>query len=70
MRSLAEKGIGTQVHYIPVPRHPYYQDLGYKPEDYPETENYYNEALTIPIYYGLTQDQINGVVSSLNEVLA
>jgi perosamine synthetase len=69
MRLLSSKDIGSQVHYIPVTRHPYYNELGFKPSNYPESEKYYRQALTIPLYYGLSNDEIVDVVKSLKEVL-
>lgn len=69
MRLLAEKGVGTQVHYIPVTRHPYYNELGYDPSHYPESEKYYRQALTIPLYYGLTNAEVEEVVMCLKDVL-
>jgi len=70
MKQIANRGIGSQVHYIPVPMHPYYEKRGFQLKDYPETENYYNEALTIPIHYGLTDDQICRVIDALQEVIS
>ncbi len=69
MRQLFDKGIGTQVHYIPVTRQPYYNNLGYKSQDYQNSEEYYSEALTIPVYYELSNKQVEKVVQSLKEVL-
>ena len=69
MRLLSAKGIGTQVHYIPVTRHPYYNSLGYEPAQYPETEEYYRQALTLPLYYGLTNEEVEEVVASLKDAL-
>ncbi len=70
MRELLDKGIGTQVHYIPVTRQPYYNKLGYKAQDYPNSEKYYSEGLTIPIYYEISNQQVEHVVQSLKEVLS
>ncbi len=70
MRQLLEKGIGTQVHYIPVTKQPYYNNLGYKSQDYPNSEEYYSEALTIPVYYELSDKQVELVVQCLKEVLS
>jgi dTDP-4-amino-4,6-dideoxygalactose transaminase len=69
MRQLSAKGIGTQVHYIPVTRHPYYNKLGYDPSHYPESDKYYRQALTIPLYYGLTNPEVEDVVKRLKDVL-
>ena len=70
MRELSVNGIGTQVHYIPVTRQPYYVELGFIPEDYPEVEKYYSQALTIPIFYGLESGQIEDIVKHLKAVVS
>lgn len=69
MKQLASRGVGSQVHYIPIPMHPYYEGLGYRMQDYPESNKYYDEALTLPIYYGLTDEQVSMVVDSLQEIV-
>lgn len=69
MKRLYEKGIGTQVHYIPVPMQPYYEKLGYNMDDYPVTEKYYNKALSIPLYYQLSEVEQNMVVDELKSFL-
>jgi UDP-4-amino-4,6-dideoxy-N-acetyl-beta-L-altrosamine transaminase len=58
-------GIGVNLHYIPVYRHPYYQGIGFKLEDFPEAERYYAEAITLPIYPGLSLEQQGEVVRRL-----
>lgn len=50
MNELREKGIITQVHYIPIPLHPYYKELGYDVHDLPNAMNFYHQVLSIPIY--------------------
>lgn len=69
MRSLKERGIGTQVHYIPIPLHPYYQKLGFGVENLPEAMSYYYEALTIPLYPSLKQSQQRKVIVELSNLL-
>jgi dTDP-4-amino-4,6-dideoxygalactose transaminase len=69
MQDLKSRQIGTQVHYIPVPAQPYYRGLGFKPEDYPNAQCYYREALTIPLFYALTDDEQQYVVASLKDFL-
>ena len=68
MKSLKERGIGTQVHYIPIPLHPYYQKLGFGVESLPEALSYYHEALTIPLYPSLKQSQQRKVLMELNDL--
>ncbi len=65
---LRERGIGTQVHYIPVYRHPYYSYLGYNPEEYPNAEAYYRSCLSIPIFPALTNSEIEKVINVINRI--
>jgi len=67
--SLRERGIGVNLHYIPVHTQPYYRQFGFKPGDYPEAEKYYAEALSIPMHPTLTDDDRAQVVDALREVL-
>ncbi len=67
--SLRTAGIGVNLHYIPVYRQPYYARLGFKPSDFPQAENYYAEAISLPMYPGLTEKQQGQVVAALKEVL-
>lgn len=69
MQQLAAQGIGSQVHYIPVPFHPYYESLGFQMSDYPEASKYYQEALSIPVYFSMTDEDQKKVISSLREVI-
>lgn len=62
--------IGVNVHYIPVHLQPYYQRLGFKPGDFPEAENYYKEAISLPLYSGLTSADQRTVIDSLKVALA
>ena len=66
---MQEKGIGVNVHYIPVHTHPYYQALGFRWGDFPKAENFYKLALTLPLYPSLTELQQEHIVQSLREVL-
>ena len=65
MNKLKENNIGSQVHYIPIYRQPYYQKLNFQKKHYPETEKYYSEILSIPLYPSLTNNEIKKVVSNL-----
>jgi len=69
MQKLAEQGVGSQVHYIPVVNQPYYQNIGYGIEQYPSTSQYYKNTLSIPLYYGLSNAEQELVVSSIKELL-
>lgn len=63
--SLRNQGIGVNLHYIPVHTQPYYQRMGFKPGDYPEAERYYAEAISLPIYPAMTEEQQNQVIAAL-----
>ena len=69
MKKLREYGIGSQVHYIPVPSQPYYRQLGFSPEDYPKAQMYYEQALSIPLFFDLSDDQQNQVIQAIKEVV-
>jgi len=62
---LRVNGIGVNLHYIPVYHHPYYARQGFKATDFPEAERYYSEAISLPLFPALTQDQQLEVVRLL-----
>lgn len=66
---LRSAGIGVNLHYIPVHLHPFYQSLGFKYGDYPESERYYSEAISLPIYPNLLEKDQNTVVQILKSLL-
>lgn len=66
---LRQKGIGVQIHYIPVHTQPYYQKLGFKLGQFPKAESYYQEALSLPIHYDLNNEEQDYIVQALKEVL-
>jgi perosamine synthetase len=70
MKTLQSRGIGTQVHYIPIPLHPYYKKLGYNTDRIPEAMSYYNEGLSLPLYPKLDKSQRKKVVRVLSQLLS
>lgn len=70
MHKLRDRGIGTQVHYIPIPYQPYYQHrYGLDINDFPGAGHYYRQALSIPIFPQMTDEDCRYVVDSLKECL-
>lgn len=69
MRALRERGIGTQVHYIPVPIQPYYTHLGFGRDTCPQAMDYYREALSIPLFYDLSNEQQADVIAALKDLV-
>jgi UDP-4-amino-4,6-dideoxy-N-acetyl-beta-L-altrosamine transaminase len=68
--SLRAAGIGVNVHYIPVHTQPYYRALGFKDGDFPEAERYYAEAVSLPMYSGLSDAQQDRIVAALVKAVA
>jgi len=66
---LKEMDVGTQVHYIPIPLHPYYSRQGYDLVKLPHTLEYYEQALSIPIFPNLRRSQQKKVVEALHKVV-
>lgn len=67
--SLRQQGVGVNLHYIPVHTQPHYQRMGFKTGDYPESEQYYAEAISLPMYPGLSDSQQDQVVAALTKAL-
>lgn len=65
--AMRKAGIGVNLHYIPVYRHPYYQKLGFEPGGWPEAERYYAEAISLPMFPALTESQQDRVVEALKQ---
>ena len=62
---LREQNIGVNLHYIPVHTQPYYQNMGFKQGNFPQAERYYSEAISLPMYQGLTDQQQDQVIQAL-----
>jgi dTDP-4-amino-4,6-dideoxygalactose transaminase len=62
-------GVSLNVHYIPVHLQPYYRRLGFKESDFPHAEQYYKQAATLPIYFGMTDNDQDRVVDSFKRAL-
>jgi perosamine synthetase len=69
MAELRQRGIGTQVHYIPLYCQPFHQTLG-RPQDFPGAESYYRGCLSLPLHAALTDADADQVVSAVREVVA
>lgn len=70
VEKMAERGIGTSVHFIPLHLHPYWRDrYGFKPEDFPVALDCYQRAVSLPIYTKMTDDDVDRVIQAVREVL-
>jgi dTDP-4-amino-4,6-dideoxygalactose transaminase len=63
--NLREHGIGVNLHYIPIYTQPYYSKMGFIPDDFPQSERYYQEAISLPMYPALSHEQQDEIVEKL-----
>jgi perosamine synthetase len=70
-QALRAENIGVNVHYIPVHLHPYYRDrFGYKPGDYPVAESAYERLISLPMFHGMTDNDVDDVLCALEKVMS
>lgn len=68
-QGMRDAGILVNLHYIPVHTQPYYQALGFKQGDFPQAEQYYKEAISLPMFPTMTEAQQDEVVAVLKELV-
>lgn len=68
--AMRQRGIGVNLHYIPVHTQPHYRRFGFRDEDFPNAMRYYAEAISLPMYATLSETQQDVVVKALQESLA
>lgn len=69
MEELRQRGIGTSVHFIPLHLHPYYQRTwGYRPGEFPVAEDYFDRCISLPIYPGMTDEDLHRVIEALHDI--
>ena len=66
---LRKAGVGVNVHYIPVYHHPYYQRNGYGDIHCREAEKFYDRAISLPIFPGLTREQQEYVIEQVLKIV-
>lgn len=66
---MVSRGIGVNVHYIPIHLQPYYRRLGFSPGDFPVAESFYQKMLTLPLFPELSADEQEQVIHALTESL-
>lgn len=74
IQKIFDRDVSVNVHYIPVPRMSFYRGLGYDIADYPVTYDNFSREISLPVFYGLTDEQAetvtSAVIASVEEVLA
>ena len=68
--ALREQGVGVNLHYIPIHTQPYYREMGFSSGDFPEAERYYREAISLPIFPGLSETDLDKVVDALKVAIS
>ena len=66
---LKKKGVTTSFHYIPIYRHPYYNQYKFSKKNFKVSEKYYEDGLSIPLYFGLNQKIQNKVINIINNTI-
>jgi perosamine synthetase len=70
-RALRAENIGVNVHYIPVHLHPYYRDqFGYRGGEYPVAEAAYDQLISLPMFHGMSDEDVEDVIAAVSKVLA
>lgn len=70
-RALRAEGLGVNVHYIPVHLHPYYRErFGYRGGEFPVAEGAYAQLISLPMFHGMTDQDVEDVCSAVNKVMA
>lgn len=67
--SLRESGIGVNLHYIPLHTQPHYQRMGFKTGDFPQSESYYTEAISLPMFQTMSEAQQDHVIATLYKTI-
>jgi perosamine synthetase len=71
IRRLNQAGVGTSVHYTPLHRHPLYRDrFGYRPQDLPVANSVYERIISLPIYPGLSDEDLQYVIDAVKDIVA
>ena len=69
--ALRAENIGVNVHYIPVHRHPYYRErFGYRGGEYPVAEDAYDRLISLPMFHGMTDEDVDDVIRAVNKVVS
>jgi UDP-4-amino-4,6-dideoxy-N-acetyl-beta-L-altrosamine transaminase len=67
--SLREKGIGVNLHYIPIYSQPYYQNFGFDKKEFPNAEKYYENAISLPLFPTMDDEIQNRVIEAIKQVI-
>lgn len=66
---ISESQVAVNVHYIPIPMLTFYKNKGYKMEDYPNAYNHFKGEITLPVFYNLTDEQVQTVIQTVKNAV-
>ena len=66
---LRNKGIGVNIHYIPIHFQPYFKKMGFKKGMFPMSEKYFDSAISLPIHPGITRNHLIKIVKTIKSIL-
>jgi perosamine synthetase len=70
LKALRAENIGVNIHYVPVHLHPYYRErFGYKPGDFPLAEAASDQLISLPMFHGMTDQDVEDVIAAVNKVV-
>ncbi len=69
IENLRKNGVGAHLHYIPVHLHPYYKKKGFKLGDFPNSEEHYKTAISLPLFYDLSFEQQDLIVNEFEKII-
>jgi dTDP-4-amino-4,6-dideoxygalactose transaminase len=69
MQSVFDQEISVNVHFIPLPMMSFYKEAGYKIETYPQTYRCYSQEISLPVYYDLSEKDIQTVISAVKNAV-
>jgi dTDP-4-amino-4,6-dideoxygalactose transaminase len=67
--AIAKREVSVNVHFIPMPMLTVYKNLGYRIEDYPNAHKQYSREISLPVYYDLTDAQVDEVIASVKDAV-
>jgi dTDP-4-amino-4,6-dideoxygalactose transaminase len=67
---LKKNGFNTNLHYMPIYRHSFYQKYKFNKRNFINAEQYYKEAISLPLYYGLKEKKLKKIINIINNVLS
>lgn len=70
VNAIHAENIGVQVHYVPLHYHPYFQEFGYEPGQFPETEAVYDGLVSLPLHAEMDEDDVDDVVTAVRNLSA